>query len=158
MICGVSVVLLYLSSIIPTARLAVIAIAGLLPAAAVMRDRVSYGFLCYAATAILAFILIPAKDSAILYTAFFGLYPMIKILIEKLRRLPLEWLLKLAFFNAVLTVIMLFFSTLVFDFLQLDYAVYIIYTAGNIAFVVYDLGFTGLIALFLSRFGKMIMK
>ena len=46
---------------------------------------------------LLGLILLPVKSNALLYLLFFGLYPMIKSLIERLRQLPLELLLKLAF-------------------------------------------------------------
>ena len=38
---------------------------------------------------------------------FFGLYPLVKYSIERIRRLPLELVLKLAFFNGMLSVLSL---------------------------------------------------
>lgn len=65
-------------------------------------DRAA-GYLCWAASALLGLFLLPDKGVALLYLIFLGLYPVVKNNIEGLRRLPLEWLCKLACFNAALS-------------------------------------------------------
>jgi hypothetical protein len=155
MLCALSVIVLYLSSILPTLRLALIAIAGILPAAAVIRFGLPSGFILYAAVSILAAILLPSKGSAILYIFIFGHYPMIKNLIERLRRLWLEWVLKLALFNILLTALILLFSAAVLDLFALKYPLPIIFGAGSIAFAAYDIGFTGLIAASMKWFKRL---
>lgn len=103
-LAAVSLILLYLSTLLPTGRMGIVALAGLTPAAAVVSSGVGAGVLCYAGTGILALILLPDKGGALLYLLFFGLYPIVKYAVERLRRLPLELFLKLVFFNGVLTV------------------------------------------------------
>ncbi len=158
MLAALGTVLLYLSGMMPTARLALVAAAGLLPAAAVLTAGLPAGFAVYAVTAALSLLLVPGKGPAIVYAALFGHYPMIKSLAERLHRRPLEWLIKLAVFNAFLTVLVLAARAILFDFLAVDWAVWVVYLAGNAAFVIYDIGFSGLIALFISKFGKYIKR
>lgn len=45
----------------------------------------------------------PDKANALLYLLFFGLWPMLKSLLERIPAGLLEWLCKLAVFNAVLS-------------------------------------------------------
>lgn len=102
MLTALSLVFLYGASAAPSGRLGLIAAAGLFPAAAVVSGGRPAGFLCYAATGILALVLIPDKGGVLLYLVFFGIYPLIKHLIEKLKKLPLEWLCKMVLCNVVL--------------------------------------------------------
>ncbi len=152
LITAVSFVLLYLASVMPTGKLALTAIAGLMTALGVIESGLAGGFLVWAAAGALSLIALPSKDSAILFALFFGIYPAIKSLIERLGTLWLEWVLKLAFFIGMLTV-----YTLAFREFFAAYAVgifkllIVVYTLGAAVFVVYDIGFTKLIAYYLSR-------
>lgn len=153
MLTALSLVFLLLSAVVPSGRLALVALAGILPAAAVIRFGVSGGLLCYLATGILAVFLLPDKGNALLYLLFFGHYPVVKSLIERLGRLPLEWVLKLAVFNLLLSVLYFGFTALfaetapaVADFAPTAFLV------GNAAFVLYDIGFSRLISSFRGRF------
>lgn len=98
---------------------------------------------------------VPAADKgvALLYLIFLGLYPVVKNNIEGLRRLPLEWLCKLACFNAALS---LFWFALRALFLPdppvwLGERTWLLYLAGNLIFVLYDVGLSRLIALVMAR-------
>ena len=97
--------------------------------------------------------LLPDKGVALLYLIFLGLYPVVKNNIEGLRRLPLEWLCKLACFNAALS---LFWFALRALFLPdppvwLGERTWLLYLAGNLIFVLYDVGLSRLIALVMAR-------
>ena len=81
------------------------AAAGIFPAGAVVSGGLSAGFFCYGAAGLLGLLLLPDKASALLYLLLFGLWPMMKSLIEGLRRLALEVLCKLLFLNGVLSLL-----------------------------------------------------
>lgn len=154
---GVALVLLYIGSIAPTGNWGIVAVAGLLPAAAVISVGMKAGFLCWAGVSILAFLLIPEKFCVLLFCILFGLYPMVKSLIERLGRLPLEYLLKLVFFNAALTVVYLVMRTAVLQSLPAVLSsLWLLYLAGNVVFLAYDFGFSKLIALYITRVQRAI--
>ena len=88
---ALSLVFLYASALVPTGQMGVVAVAGLMVAAAVVSGGLSAGFLCYGATGLLGLLLLPDKANALLYLLFFGLWPILKSLIERLRRIILEW-------------------------------------------------------------------
>ena len=98
-----SLAVLWLACMVPSGRIGLTGAAGLFPVAAVLAAGRAAGYLCWAASALLGLFLLPDKGVALLYLIFLGLYPVVKNNIEGLRRLPLEWLCKLAVFNAVLT-------------------------------------------------------
>lgn len=158
-LAALSLLLLYGATLIPSGRIGVVAVAGLVPAAGVISGGLSAGFLCYGATALLGLLLLPDKGCALLYTLFFGLYPMLKYVIERLRKLPVELLLKLAFFNLILVIFLFGFSALLFPLLpQIMRTPLPLFGIGNIVFLIYDYGFSKLITYYASRIRKATRK
>ena len=83
---------------------------------------------------------------------------MVKSLVERLRKKPLEYVLKLAFFNAAFTVIYLTMAAAVADSLPqaLGSSVWVLYGLANVVFLLYDYGFSKLIALYINRIQRAI--
>ena len=155
---ALALILVYLGSVAPTGSWGIVAAAGLLPAAAVISVSLTAGFLCWASAAILAFLLAPDKLCALLFGVLFGLYPMVKSLVERLQKKPLEYAMKLAFFNAAFTVIYLTMAAAVAASLPqvLGSSVWVLYCAANVVFLLYDYGFSKLIALYIARIQRAI--
>lgn len=150
---ALSLLLVYIGSIAPTGSWGIVAAAGLLPAAAVISVGLKAGLLCWAGVSLLAFLLVPDKFCVLLFGALFGLYPIVKSLVERLRRKPVEYLLKLAFFNAAFTLIYLTMTGAVAASLPqaLGGSVWVLYGAANVVFIMYDYGFSKLIGLYIAR-------
>lgn len=149
-----SLVFLWIASITPSGRLGLTAVAGLFPMAAVLAAGRSAGYLCWAASGLLGFFLLPDKGVPLLYLAFLGLYPIVKGRIESIRRLPAEWGFKLVFFNLALTLFWFFFRGM---FLPdppswLADNLPLLYLLGSAVFVLYDVGLSRLIAMLRVRF------
>ncbi|MEG2419923.1 MAG: hypothetical protein RSB55_00130 [Oscillospiraceae bacterium] len=157
---ALAVLLLYLSGLIPSGKWAVVAVAGLCPAAAVVSAGLLAGGLTYASAGILAFLLAPNKGNVLLFVLFFGLYPVVKSLIERLKKLPLEIFCKMVFFNGILTLFYFAFASLLMPALPelLKNSVPLLYLAANIIFGVYDLGFTKLMGFYRVRIDKVIRR
>ena len=156
---ALAVVLVYLASIAPTGSWGLVALGGLLPAAAVVSVGLKAGLLCWAGASILALLLAPDKFCALLFAVLFGLYPMIKSLAEGLRKAkPVEYLLKLAFFNAAFTGLYLTMAAAMLGSLPetLGRSVWALYLAANIVFLAYDYGFGKLIGLYIARVQRAI--
>ena len=156
---ALSLVVLWAAVLVPWGRIGLIAVAGLMPAAAVISAGPMAGGLCWTGTSLLALILLPSKDCGLLYLFFFGLYPLIKYFAERLRRLPLELVLKLAFFNAVLTVLWFGFrSIFLWSIPQAEKLGWLLYPAGNVVFLAYDYGFSKLIAFYVIRVDRSVRR
>ncbi len=150
---ALAVVLVYLASVAPTGQWGLVALGGLLPAAAVISVGLKAGLLCWAGASILSLLLAPSKFYALLFAALFGLYPMVKSAAEKPRKRILEYVVKLAFFNAVFTALYLTMMGAMLAGLPpvLGDSLWALYPAANIVFVLYDYGFSKLIAVYISR-------
>ena len=155
---ALALILVYTGSIAPMGSWGIVAAAGLLPAAAVISVSLTAGFLCWASAAVLAFLLAPDKLCALLFGVLFGLYPMVKSLTERLQKKPLEYVLKLAFFNAAFTVVYLTMAAAVAASLPraLGGSVWILYGVANAVFLLYDYGFSKLIGLYIVRLQRAI--
>lgn len=159
MLSALSLILLYLSAILPMGRLGMVALAGLTPSAAVVSCGVGPGLLCYLGTGILALFLLPDKGNALLYLLFFGIYPLVKHTIERLNKLPLELILKLGFFNAMLTLFWFGLRNILLSAVPIgDQALWLLYGGGNVIFLLYDFGFTQVIAFYMRRVDRILRK
>ncbi|MCD8211449.1 MAG: hypothetical protein LUC17_00265 [Oscillospiraceae bacterium] len=156
---ALALVLIYLASVIPTAQIGVAAVAGLCPLVVVVGASFPAGFLSYAASGILALLLVPSKSCAVMYAILLGLYPVLKGLIERLHNIVLELLIKLVYFNIVMTLMWFVFGAMVLPMLPelLNVAVWF-YIVGNIVFLIYDYGVSKLITAFGPRIVKMIRR
>ena len=154
---ALSLIFVYLGSIAPSGKWGLIAVAGLFPAAAVISIGLKSGFLCWAGVSILAIIFIPDKFSALLYCALFGLYPMVKSLVERLRRSALGYVLKLVFFNLAFSLVYIIMREAVLGSLPSALNVgWLIYLIGNFVFLIYDFGFSKLISFYIARIGRAV--
>lgn len=152
MLTALGAAIMYISNLLPTGRLAAIAIAGLFSAAAVVHCGTAHGFGVFAATALLSAIIVPDKGNVLMYAAFLGYYPVLKSVIERMKGIPAVWAAKLALFNVVFAILWLTArEILMADFSGMDYAWIVIQLAANIVFVLYDRGLSGLIWYYITK-------
>jgi len=127
----------------PYLTYAIPAMAGLFVMVTVIEINFKWAIGTYIASAF-PVLLWAEKESMLLYIMFFGYYPIIKALTEKLRKPVVEWILKFIVFNiAIIAAYML--MTSVFG-MSLDdmgefgkYSAWILLAAGNVVFVLYDI-------------------
>ncbi|MBQ9980475.1 MAG: hypothetical protein IJP23_05405 [Oscillospiraceae bacterium] len=149
---AVSVVFVYIAALFPPARISLLAVAGLIPAIAVIHHGLRWGLLIYAATAVLSVLLVPVKGCAAVYVLLFGHYAVLKSLFERAPTHILEWLMKLAMFNFLLTALVFGLQGMFLQMVSVGKMVYwAVYLVGNVAFVVYDIAFSMLVVTYNNR-------
>lgn len=102
-----------------------------------------YAFYVFLAVSVLSMLFVPDKETALMYALFFGYYPIVKPLIEKIKVKVLPFLLKLLLFNFSVFIIELLcvkvFGIPFFDDGVFSKSVLIIFTAAmNLCFVIYE--------------------
>ncbi|MEA4965702.1 MAG: hypothetical protein VB055_07765 [Oscillospiraceae bacterium] len=158
-LAALSVAILYFGGLLSGFVIAAAAVAGLIPAAAVLRGGLRTGCAVYVVTAALALLLLPEKSAALWYAVFFGYYGLLKSLIEQIGRLLAEWPLKLLTYTAAFFVLLLLFRsafTALTDLVPLGTLP--VFFIGMAVFVLYDIGFSRLIGLYLRRIGRNLGK
>lgn len=157
------VVLIYLATYIPTGKLGLYALASVTIAIAVIELDVKLGAVVYAASTILIFLLTGSMNTLLLFTLFFGSYPLLKYYIEKQRSAGLEMLLKFGVFNLLATVGFFIFKLLlgvspinlgVFSLWMLIGLVFAI----QIVFLIYDYILSRLIDYYINRIRSVMHK
>lgn len=121
---------------------AVPAFAGLCVMVIVIEIGCKWAFLTYLSSAFLAF-LFAETESKLIYICFFGFYPILKCIIEKLGKPIIEWVLKLLVFNiCVVSLYYIFAEVLMLSFEDMgrfaEYGAVILLILGNTVFIVYD--------------------
>lgn len=161
MAVALSVVLL-----IPTALdlfvYALPALAGFLTLFCVIELGKSWAFGVYFAASLLSLLLVPNKEAAVMYAAFFGYYAIVKALLEN-SRLPrvAEYLLKFLIFNAAVVasyfVLIRLFGMPLHEVLGVEdgvwwskYAVPVMLAMGNAVFLVFDFALTRMATVYLK--------
>lgn len=142
LITALSVVLMMLTTIVPVFMYVIPIVTGLLVlfTADISDKKWAIGVFC--STSILSLLLITDKEAALTYALFFGYYPLIKDLIEKLPKV-LIWFLKLILFNLSAVCIGLIsfylFGVAGDEYNEFGkYTIPILLIMANVAFVLYD--------------------
>lgn len=146
-------VVIMLVSYFPYLTYAIPAIAGLCVMVVLIETDYKWALFTYIVSSVLVF-LFAELESKFMYVFFFGFYPILKALIEKINKQIVEWVIKIAAFNAsVLTVYGVFskiFALSLDDFGDFKkYGVIILLLVANIVFVVYDIAVSRMSALYI---------
>lgn len=138
-----------LLTVFPFATYALPALAGTLLLPLALETSARWGFLTYGMVALLTALFAPSLEAKVLFIGFFGYYPVLKLLLDRLHR-PVAWLLKLLVFNVTMV---LAYLLLLFVF-HLDAETFVIFgvnlplvflAAGNVVFGIYDLALSNII-------------
>lgn len=160
MISALSLVIMLLTAVIPYLTYALPAISGVLLVLIVIEINKKWAACTYVAVSILSFLILPDKEAAMMYFAFFGCYPIIKPIIEtKINNNKLCWIIKALFFNIVTVcayIVIIYVFGIPID--EMDefgkWAIPILLGMGNVMFVLYDICITRLISLYIFKWQK----
>lgn len=163
MLAALSVVFMFMTGLIPFLTYAMPAFCGAILVLLVIEANVKWSLGVYAAVSILSLLLVPDKEAAVMYVAFFGYYPVMKSFLEGRFSKTISWILKFLLFNVA---IVLAYVVIIYVFnIPLDemeefgkMAVPILLGVGNVVFFVYDIALTRLISTYLSSWQKKFRK
>ena len=151
--------MLLLGSLLPGYAVPAAAVAGLVTAAAVIRSGWGAGLAVYCVVSFLGLLLLPQKQAALWYLVIFGHYGVIKSVLERMTHRAMEWALKGLVYTTAFFLMKLLFGRAfhaLSDLLPLPLPA--LYAVGLAAFILYDIGFSRLIGLYLRRFRRISGK
>lgn len=155
MLLGINQIMLFFSSIVPGNRLFFLGIASLPVALVIIEFGLKSGILFYIASALLSVIIIFNKVYLVPYILFFGIYGVIKYLIEKDRNIVLEYMLKLISFNTLLMIGYFTVKYLIFAALKMNV---VVFALAQVAFLAYDYAYGLFISYYYNKIkGKIRM-
>lgn len=121
----------------------------------------------YVAEALLALLITPDVEAKLLFVAFFGYYPVIKSLTERMKSRTLEWVCKLVVFNSAVVAAYMLLSVVGFslDAFRIAGVAFPLWgfllaflLAGNVVFLLYDIALTRLLPLYFGRFQPLFRR
>jgi hypothetical protein len=153
-------IVLLLAIYSPVNKLSLYALSSFFIAVMIIVLGIKAGWLFYISSCLLALIVIPDKIGVIPYLAFFGVYGMVKLYIERLDKLILEYILKLAYFNLFVIVSLQFIKGFFQEnlFSKIPFPLWAVLVILELLFLVYDYVFTLFIQYFNSKLRRLIKK
>ena len=158
MLIALSVLFLFLGSLLDVLDLSTAALASLLVVYAVLELGGAYPYAIWLGTTLLGLLLLPQKSPVIFYALFAGYYPIAKAALEK--KLPqwLAWILKLAIFHVALVlfalVLKLFFPGELSSYTEARWLPFALYGLALACFVLFDIALSRLIPFYYARLQK----
>ena len=142
---GMCIALMFATGMIPFSYYALPALAGLVLIAVREENGLSTALIVFAAVSLLSVFVVPIKEAALLFIAFFGYYPILQETFAKIRPKALSWVVRLVIFNAAVVaaywvIVNVFGITEILeefgDFGK--YSVLVLLAFANVFFVIYD--------------------
>ncbi|HBF0496279.1 TPA: hypothetical protein KNN51_003184 [Clostridioides difficile] len=150
---ALNVILLTLTNIIPVNTLFIMGLASLLVSIVIMEWGFKSGIAFCIGSIVLGFIVMASKSQWIVYSLTFGIYGIVKYLIEKDRSIYIEYFMKLVFANIMILILYFLLRTIVY----IPINIFII-GSFEIAFIVYDYVYSSFIGYYNNRLRKMLFK
>ncbi|MBQ3182011.1 MAG: hypothetical protein IJB50_04555 [Clostridia bacterium] len=142
---SLTLVFLFGSAYIPTGKIALLALASMCILVSVCECGIKFSWLQYVATSLLALLFIPSKGQVFLFIGIIGYYPILKLHIEGIKNIKIEWIVKIAFFNALLIVSYFVLKYVLLNYLSLSTIMdivlantFLIVLISEIVFIIYD--------------------
>lgn len=144
-------ILLLLTNIIPMNTLFIMGIASLMSSIIIMENGPKSGITFYLASLVLSFLVMNNKAQWVLYNLTFGMYGIIKYIIEQDRSIYLEYILKIIFANLALMVTYFILRNYIYIPINI-----LIIVAFQVAFIIYDSVYTKFIEYYETKIRKII--
>ncbi len=158
-VAALSLVLMISVAVIPFMTYALPAVAGALMVFVVTEINKKWAVGVYACVAILGIFLVPDKEVAVMYLAFFGYYPILKAVIEAKLSAAVGWVLKILSF--LVTIVIAYFLMIKLMGLTIDemdtfgvMAIPLLLGMGTFAFIFYDIALSKLVLIYSLRWRK----
>ena len=162
-IAALSLTLMLLSTVIPFLTYVLPAMAGIILMIMVIEIGRKWALVAYAAVSILSLLILADKETALMYVAFFGYYPIAKSVIEE--KLPAVWeyIVKFLLFNvAVVTAYVLILYVFRLPVGGLDtfgkWTIPLLLLMANVMFFLFDYTLSKLVSIYMSVWRKWFRK
>ncbi|MBQ3003763.1 MAG: hypothetical protein IJD82_08530, partial [Clostridia bacterium] len=156
-LAALAVVILLLGSLIELLDLSAAAMASLVIMVAVIDLGIGYAAGVYAVAAVLSVLLFP-KTATIVFAAFVGYYPIVKVYLDRIKPRLLQYTVKLVLFNTFLFAILWLVEQLLGagnDWSALGVPLYVL---GNLTFLVFDLAIARLSLFYIHKIKRRFQK
>ena len=157
--------LMFMTGMIPFATYALPAAAGIVLIAVVRENGRKAATLVYTTVSLLSIFVVPDREAALLFIFFFGYYPILKGIMERIHFKPVVLVLKFLLFNvAVVAAYWVIVNVLgIPDIMESfgdfgKYSALVILGMGNVVFAVYDFALSNLVWAYENWFRPKVLR
>lgn len=147
-----------MTGLVPSATLAIPAMASILSLILMIEFDRQTALISYFSVSFLATILVADKEAVLMFIFFFGHYPIVKSIIERITNIVISYIIKFAFFNtciiaAYLLALEVFgMGQLMSEFEELAFwGSLVMLVSGNITFFMYDYTLTIMVPTYFAK-------
>lgn len=153
---AIMMILLNISTIIPGYKLAFYLLISLIPGIVVIEYGIKQCIIFIVASFILSLVMPGDKMTLLLFYSFFGIYAVIKYLIEKIKSKVIILIVKLVYFIGIFFLNMYFATKIagILPEIMLKYNMWLVFAAAIIVFVIYDIMYTSFSQFYLNKIKK----
>ena len=152
LLTALGAVFLLLANVLPTGRLALLAVSSFPVCAALLMYGRGWAAGVYFLVSVLGMLLFPGT-AVIAFLAFFGYYPILKSILERIHHTTLVWVLKYALY-AVVFILYWILASRMLPTESGSMPVYLLAAVGAAAFFVYDRCYYVLIQFYIQKIAR----
>lgn len=164
-ISAVCLLAMFCTGFLPMLDYTIPTFAGFLMVVMIVETNAKWAFTTYAAVSALCLLITPNYQASLLFIIFMGYYPILKIYLDKIKSRAVSWCVKYAVFNVAIIIFYLLFQYVFMSEEMTDgmesfgkYAVYVLWGAANVFFLIYDRLLGQLTELYVNWFRKKILR
>lgn len=148
---ALSIVILYISLLIPINTFAILTIASCIIPIVIIKCDMKTAITVYLATSFLSFFILPI-NYFLSYVCVFGVYGIIKFFIEKIKKMPVELLIKVLYFGLILSIMTILAKYTSIITINTNYSLILLFILGIVLLLIYDYVLTLLISFYINKF------
>lgn len=158
MLSALAVVFLFLGSMVELLDLSAAAMASLAVMVAVIELGKGWAGGVFAVSALLSLLLFP-RTAAVVFAMFIGYYPVLKVFLDRIRPLLLQYAVKLLCFNAFLASAFWLIKMLIgAESEWLEGSLWVLFLLGNATFAVFDFALAKLAVFYIVKIKNRMRK
>lgn len=160
MFAAMSLVFLYLASVLPAMRFLAYFLSSVFVMGLVLEEEIGLAWLMFAAVSLLSLLLMPNILRVVPYALFFGHYGIGKYYIQtRVKDKVVGYILKLLYYNVALVLMYLLAREVIEqDLLSMGVGLWLVIIAAEAAFVLYDYLFSKVTAYYFNNIRRLLMK
>jgi uncharacterized membrane protein (GlpM family) len=160
MFAAMSLLFLYLASVLPTMRIAMYFLSSVFVMGLVIEEEIGLAVVMYIGVSLMSLLLMPNILRVLPYVLFFGHYGIGKYYIQsRIKDKVAAYIIKLIYYNVAVALVYLLAQQIIFeDVLDSGIAFWLFVVLAEVAFVIYDFLFDKVTTFYFNNLRRMLMK
>ena len=160
MFASMSLLFLYLASVLPTGRIAMYFLSSVFIMGLVIEEEIGLAVLMYIGVSLMSLLLMPNIIRVLPYVIFFGHYGIGKYYIQtRIKDKVAAYIVKLLYYNIALGLVYLLAQQIIYeDVLSTGVAFWLFVVLAEVAFVIYDFLYDKVSSYYFNNLRRLLMK